>query len=130
MNQVVIGIGSNIRPHENILKARDALHLAFGVKRISRFLVTKPIGKIDQADFVNGVLLIETSWQRDRLKQWLKNLEKSLGRKRGGDRYGPRTIDLDILVWNNCVVDPELSQRDFLKNLLADLKLECCDGDK
>ncbi len=60
-------------------------------------------------------------------KSWLKNLEKKLGRVKSENKDGPRTIDLDIIVWNGKVVDSEVYEREFLINsineLLPELKL-------
>ena len=61
------------------------------------------------------------------LKSWLKNLEKKLGRVRLENKNGPRTIDLDIIIWNREVVDNEVYEREFLLNsineLLPELKI-------
>jgi 2-amino-4-hydroxy-6-hydroxymethyldihydropteridine diphosphokinase len=62
------------------------------------------------------------------LKSWLKNLEKELGRIKSENKNGPRTIDLDIIVWNGKVVESEVYEREFLINsineLLPELKIQ------
>ena len=120
-NRAVIGLGSNIDPNKNIAKAKQALEKHFGVAGQSRFLVTKPVGKIKQADFVNGAVAIETDLSLDELKNQLKELETALGRKPSVEKYGPREIDLDILVWNDAVIDKHFYERDFLKNSVLEL---------
>jgi len=109
INTAVVGLGSNIDPEENIEKARDS------------FVETEPVGYKEQRNFINGALLIETDMDVQGLKSWLKNLEASLGRARTENKYGPRTIDLDILVWNGKVVDGEVYERNFLKTSIGEL---------
>ena len=92
------------------------------------FVETEPIGYKEQRSFLNGALLIETGMDVQGLKSWLRALESDLGRERTENRDGPRTIDLDILVWNGEVVDEEVYERNFLKTsigeLLPDLDLD------
>jgi len=121
MNTAVIGLGSNINPEENIGKARDAIAGEFKVIKSSSFVETEPIGFIDQDKFINGALLIETDMDERSLKSRLKKLESSLGRVKTENRYGPRTIDLDILVWNGEVVDEEVYEREFLVRSIEEL---------
>ncbi|MDP3981031.1 MAG: 2-amino-4-hydroxy-6-hydroxymethyldihydropteridine diphosphokinase [Chlamydiota bacterium] len=125
MNQVIIGVGSNINPKENILKAREAIRDEHCIRKVSLFKETLPIGRADQANFINGVFLIETSWDQVRLKQWLVRLEKRLERVRGSDPFGPRTIDLDIVVWNGAVIDGDVYERDFLQASVREVMPQC-----
>ena len=81
----------------------------------SPFVRTRPVGCVDQPDFTNGALLVETAADRERLRSDLKGIEALLGRQRGDNRYGPRTIDLDIVVWNGRIVDPDFYTREFLR---------------
>ena len=60
MNRVVIGLGSNIDPDENIAKARESIAAEFRLLDESRWVETKPVGFSKQANFINGALLIET----------------------------------------------------------------------
>ena len=118
LNTAVIGLGSNINPETNIRKARDILSKRFKILAQSQFIKTKPIGFSDQRDFINGVLLIETDLNELRLKSALKRIETSLGRTKDRHRYGPRTIDLDILVWNEKIVSQDFHTRNFIKKLV------------
>ncbi len=126
MNQAVIAIGSNIDPEKNIGMAIDSIKVNLELLAESVFVTTKPIGNINPPDFMNGALLISTHMKRPELKRWLKGVEKKLGRIKSGDKNGPRTIDLDIAVWNGKIVDNDVHERDYLKNavfeLLPDLK--------
>jgi 2-amino-4-hydroxy-6-hydroxymethyldihydropteridine diphosphokinase len=127
VNRVVIGLGSNINAEENIRRAKEAIAGEFTLIKSSSFVETEPVGFKEQDRFINGALLIETESDAGGLKSWLKELESKLGRVNTDNRYGPRTIDLDILVWNGEVVDEEVYEREFLrksiKELLPDLDL-------
>ena len=128
MNEVIIGLGSNIKPHENIHKAKLILFTTYNVIAVSRFVTTKPIGAFNQPDYVNGVILIKTNHDVAKLKEKLKKIEKDLGRIKTLHKYDPRTIDIDIIVWNREIVDPDFYTRDYLKRsvleLIPDLKIE------
>ena len=121
MNQVVIGVGSNIRPAENIAKGKEEIQRSHRLIAESEFVETKPVGFTDQPNFVNGAFRIETELGYDDLKAWLLNTERALGRKRGKNRYGPRPIDLDIVVWNGKIVDDDFYERDFLRDAVLEV---------
>jgi 2-amino-4-hydroxy-6-hydroxymethyldihydropteridine diphosphokinase len=73
---------------------------------VSPLYQTKPVGKTDQPDFVNAAALIETELGAVELKaQVLQEIERSLGRVRSADKNAPRTIDLDITLFNDQVLD-------------------------
>ena len=91
MNQVIIGLGSNIDPDQNIQQAKEILAQKYHVIAESCFKVTKPVEKIKQADFINGSVLIESKSTIEQLKIELGEIEKSMGRNRPYDRHGPRT---------------------------------------
>jgi 2-amino-4-hydroxy-6-hydroxymethyldihydropteridine diphosphokinase len=121
MNRVIIGLGSNIDPDQNLQQARVILAQKYHVVAESCFKVTKPFGKVKQADFTNGSILIETDFTIEQLKGELSAIEKSMGRNRPSDHYGPRTIDLDILVWNEVIIDHDFYTRDYLKESVLEL---------
>jgi len=120
-NVAVIGLGSNIEPEKNIRHARRKLGSRFKLKGESSFVKTEPVGFEDQPKFLNGAVLIETDMDYDDLKNHLCGIEKELGRVRTENKDGPRTIDLDILVWNGKVVDEEVYERPFLKISVREL---------
>ncbi len=126
INTVVIGVGSNIDPKENIHKTLKLFTEKFQVIGQSEFIKTQPIGYSDQPDFLNGAILIQTYLDIYELTRALKAIEKELGREESSLRYGPRTIDLDIVVFNGKVMDEDFYERQFLKDavlkLLPDLK--------
>ncbi len=115
MNRAVISFGSNIDPEIHIRKARERIGLQHRVLAESTVVKTKPIGFTKQPNFLNGTVLIETDTDFSELDKGLRQIEDQLGRVRGPNRYGPRTIDLDIVVWNGEVIDEDVRKRDFLK---------------
>ncbi len=114
MNKAVVGFGSNIEPMKHLDKARLLLRERYSLLKESQFIKTEPIGDINQPDFINGVFLIQTSLSLPALKAELKEIESLLGRNHTDNRYAPRTVDLDIIIWNEKVIDNDLYRRDFL----------------
>jgi 2-amino-4-hydroxy-6-hydroxymethyldihydropteridine diphosphokinase len=99
---------------------------------VSTFRETDPVGVLDQPRFLNGVAAVETTLRPRELLDALLGIERDLGRVRDGTRWGPRTIDLDLLVYGNEVVDepglrlphPRLHERRFALEPLAELDPE------
>ncbi len=120
-NICIIGIGSNIEAETNIPKMLEILKMKVDVLKVSAFRITKPIGIIDQPDFTNGAVKINTKLNRTDLTQMLKNIEDQMGRDRTSSKSGPRCIDLDIVVWNGKIVDRDYYTRDFLQKSVAEL---------
>ena len=116
MNRAVVGVGSNIEPRRNIASARQRIAHRHVIVAESPLVETRPVGYVHQPNFTNGTLLVETRVGRERLRSELKTIEFMLGRRRGPNRYGPRTIDLDLVVWNGEVIDRTLYTRDFLRD--------------
>jgi len=123
MNKCVIGIGSNINPESNIQGTLMILKKEVQVKAVSSWIKTKPIGITDQDDFINGAVKIYTTMKKEELKRYLKKLEDRLGRDRTLPKFGPRIIDIDIIVWNNEIVDDDYYKRDFVKRTVDELKI-------
>jgi len=121
MNDCIIGIGSNIDPENNIQKSLAFLEQDVEIIAISSWVKTAPIGIINQNDFINGAVRIHTALSQDNLINYLKELENKLGRDRSLPKFGPRTIDLDIVVWNNIIIDKDYYTRDFIKNAVDEL---------
>lgn len=99
------------------------------VKRKSSLYETAPVDYLDQPWFLNGVVEIETDLSPLELLDTIKLIEKKLGRKEGGIRWGPRIIDLDIILYNSLLIDtprltiphPRASERAFVLLPLAEL---------
>ena len=117
----IIGIGSNIKAETNISKMLEILKIKVTVLKVSTFIKTKPIGLLNQPDFTNGAVQIQTYLDLKNLNKLLKEIENQLGRNRNGPKSGPRCIDLDIVVWNGEIVDKDYYTRDFLQKSVAEL---------
>ncbi len=121
-NDVIVGLGSNIDPRIHIEKALTQIKTRFLKVRASEFIFTEPIGFKHQARFCNGAVRFSTDLSAETLKSWLLALEDALGRVRTENKNGPRTIDLDILVWNGKIIDPDVEERDFLQSAIKTLQ--------
>jgi 2-amino-4-hydroxy-6-hydroxymethyldihydropteridine diphosphokinase len=131
-----VGLGANIGPREaTLLRAVDLIAAVPGVDalELSSFRETEPVGVTDQPEFLNGALALETSLSPRALLDALLDVERELGRvRREGERFGPRTIDLDLLLYGDEAVDepgltvphPRLHERRFVLEPLAELESE------
>lgn len=109
MKKAFISIGSNIGDRLDHLKqATRALHSHEGISvlSVSSIYETAPVGYTDQADFLNLTTGIETELSAHALLTVCQEIEQELGRVRDV-RWGPRTVDLDILLYNNEGVETE-----------------------
>jgi 2-amino-4-hydroxy-6-hydroxymethyldihydropteridine diphosphokinase len=104
LHQVIISVGSNIDPHKNICLSHEVLDNETRLLAAADIIKTTPIGYTQQPDFLNTAYLIETNLEYDDFNAFLKLVEDRLGRERGTIKSGPRTIDLDIIVWDRNVV--------------------------
>jgi 2-amino-4-hydroxy-6-hydroxymethyldihydropteridine diphosphokinase len=130
MNKAYLLTGGNMGNREKNLARAKALisELAGKVTRSSAFYETAAWGKTDQPSFVNQALEIETNLFPKELLQQLLDIEKKLGRKRE-EKYGPRTIDIDILLYGDQICNdpllriphPELQNRRFALTPLAEI---------
>jgi 2-amino-4-hydroxy-6-hydroxymethyldihydropteridine diphosphokinase len=129
-----IGLGANVGPREvTLLRAIDLLAEADDVEvlEVSQLRETDPVGMVDQPSFLNGAARIDTSLSPRALLELLLRIERSLGRVRE-ERWGPRTVDLDLLVYGDLTVDepglrvphPRLHERRFALEPLAELDPE------
>ncbi len=121
MNECIIGIGSNINAAINILKMLEILKESVEVIKVSELIKTKPIGYKNQPDFTNGAVKIRTELDFETLNRLLKKVEDQMGRDRSFPKFGPRCIDLDIVVWNSKIMDKDYYTRDFLKKSTDEL---------
>ncbi len=133
MAKVFVGIGSNLGDRERqIASALELLAQETGVEvvAVSTLRETEPVGYRQQPRFLNGAVALETQLQPRDLLDRLLGIERRLGRMRGeGPRFGPRTIDLDLLVYGGETIDepglqvphPRLTERRFALEPLAEL---------
>ncbi len=118
MNNAVIGLGSNIDAAANMNRSVELLKEQFSVLKVSQWMQTQPIGITDQPIFFNGALMLETTLELKALNSKLKDIEDQMGRNRSRPKFGPREIDLDVILWNGEVVDEDYYTRDFLQVLV------------
>jgi 2-amino-4-hydroxy-6-hydroxymethyldihydropteridine diphosphokinase len=128
-----VGIGTNLgRRRATIAAALEQLRAEDGIElvAVSSLRETEPVGYEDQPRFLNGAAAVETELSPRELLDRLLEIERRLGRVRGeGPRFGPRTIDLDLLLYGDETVDepgltvphPRLGQRRFVLEPLAEL---------
>jgi 2-amino-4-hydroxy-6-hydroxymethyldihydropteridine diphosphokinase len=121
VNTCIVGIGSNINPENNIQKMLAILGGKVKIIKLSSFIQTKPIGIDNQPDFTNGAVKIETPLSQEKLKHLLVSIEDELGRDRLAPKFGSRTMDLDIIIWNGNVVDQDYYTREFLKKSVQEI---------
>ena len=105
--RAVVALGSNIgEPRENLDLAIALLREATEVVAVSSYYQTKPVGFLDQPDFLNAVCLIESDLPALDLLKMLHGIEKAMGRERS-IQWGPRTIDLDLIQYGGLLSSAE-----------------------
>jgi 2-amino-4-hydroxy-6-hydroxymethyldihydropteridine diphosphokinase len=125
VSRVYIGLGSNLEnPVDQVNSALDSLRKLEHSKltSVSSLYISKPMGPADQPDFINAVACLETSLEPNVLLDALQGIEQAHGRQRGDMRWGPRTLDLDILLYGDksikserlSVPHPGLHERSFV----------------
>ena len=123
MVPIFLSVGSNIDPEANVAAGLQLLGRAVKIVRISTFYATEALDRPEQPPFYNGVVAGETQISpRDLKYHILRGIEAQLGRQRTADKYAPRTIDLDVLVYGDWVQDTddlvlpdaEIPERPFL----------------
>jgi 2-amino-4-hydroxy-6-hydroxymethyldihydropteridine diphosphokinase len=106
VRHVLIALGSNIEPEVNLRRAVEHLAARAHLIAVSPVYETKPVGRADQPNFLNAAALLETDRDAADLKvEVLEEIEQELGRVRTADRNAPRTIDLDITLFSDQVLD-------------------------
>lgn len=130
MVHAFIGIGSNIEPAENVRAAIRSLARQTRLVGVSMVYCTDALGHPEQPPYYNCVVEIETEVSPAEVKHGLlRTIENNLGRKRTEDKYAPRTIDLDLIVYGDLAMDaegirlpdPEILERPFLAIPLFEL---------
>ena len=130
-----LGLGSNLQ--QPVRQLKEALNRLgetdnLEVLRVSSFYCTPPWGDEQQDDFINAVAEIETSLDPVPLLRVLQSIENTMGRQREGRRWGPRKIDLDLLLYAEqqyqstelVVPHPRMSERAFVLVPMCELEAE------
>ena len=130
MNKAYLLTGGNKGDrHSNLNRASELIEKSCGrIARRSELYETAAWGNTDQAAFLNQALLIETEMSAPDLMKTLLEIEEQLGRVRF-EKYGPRIIDIDILLFNHAIIDtplvrvphPELQNRRFALTPLSEI---------
>jgi 2-amino-4-hydroxy-6-hydroxymethyldihydropteridine diphosphokinase len=120
-HECIVGIGSNIEAEKNIEAALEMIRKDFEILALSSLIRSAPIGMVDQPEFLNGAVKFIVNLDFESFKRYLKSIEDQLKRDRNGLRFGPRTIDLDIVVWDGNIVDKDYFTRDFLKRSVDEI---------
>lgn len=132
MTKVFIALGSNLnQPLAQVEAALNAIRQIPDTQLVncSRFYRTKPLGPQDQPDYLNAVVELETRLEPEQLLNATQAIEQNQGRVRKDERWGPRTLDLDILLFGNQTIDTErltiphydMRNRAFMLYPLADI---------
>jgi 2-amino-4-hydroxy-6-hydroxymethyldihydropteridine diphosphokinase len=127
----VVAVGSNVDPERHVAAARVRLAAEQSLRGESAWRRTVALGppdadgqatlRPDMPAYLNGAFLVATDLDASAFRAYLHDLEARLGRQRCSDRYAPRTIDLDLAVWDGEVVDPDVHRRDFLRAAVGEL---------
>ena len=125
MGKAYLSLGSNVAPERNLASAVGALRERFGALRVSPFYRTAAIG-FDGPDFLNAAAVLDSDLGVHELNDWLHALEDAHGRDRSGSRFGDRPLDIDIVFFDELVIEgagnlrlprPELKHAFVLKPL-------------
>ena len=128
MAEVYVAAGSNIEPEKNLARALDELEQIFGELAVSPAYRNPAVGFVG-ADFINFVVGFRTDESAAQVKRTLQRIEALCGRPRAAPKWGPRTMDLDLLMYDQLVSDepglilprPDLLKRAYMLKPLADL---------
>ena len=134
VTRAYVGLGSNLGDREaTLLAAVEALRAEQGVEvvALSGLIETEPVGVLDQPRFVNGVVALDTTLPARALLERLLDVERRFGRTRDGvPAQGPRTLDLDLLLYGDEEIDepglqvphPRMHERPFVFEPLAEVQ--------
>ena len=121
-NNVILLLGSNINPEENILRALELLGQQAKLTGQSRIWETEAVGS-NGPNFLNIAIRIQTPLNSQEIKFGLiDNIESELKRVRTTDKYAPRTMDIDIILFNGQVVDENLWNKAFIAIPVAEME--------
>jgi len=129
MPRVFVAVGSNLDPEENVRRALRLLDGEVGILGVSTFYRTPALGRPEDPPYVNGVVEVGDSLGPRDLKTLLQRTEQALGRTRSDDRYAPRPMDLDLLLYGDQVSSseglmlphPDIRERRFVTLPLLEL---------
>jgi len=100
---VVLGLGSNMNPRQNLEMALAEIRKRFSIIGLSHVYETSPVGYVKQSAFWNLVVVLETNETPEAIRKWLGSVEQMGRRRRYSNPNAPRTLDMDLLLWGNRV---------------------------
>jgi 2-amino-4-hydroxy-6-hydroxymethyldihydropteridine diphosphokinase len=129
MPRVFVGVGSNVDPEENVARGLQLVDAQLGLMAVSTFYRTPALDRPQDPAFANGVIEVKDALEPVEMKAFLKRVERALGREHSGDRYGPRPLDLDLLLHGDRVLasdaltlpHPDIRTRAFVAIPLLEL---------
>ncbi len=122
MNEVIFLLGSNIHAQQNIKKCLALLNGQMIISAHSKIWKTKSFGS-DGPDFLNVAIATLTPLDVKTIKtSVIQKIENQLGRIRFSDKYAPRTIDVDIIIFNNEIIDADIWTKVFIAVPISELK--------
>lgn len=104
MTRVYVSIGSNVEPEQNVALALELLRERFGRIEVSPIYRTAAVG-FDGDDFLNLVVAFDTDMSVETLDVELDSIETAAGRARNAERFAPRTLDIDLLLYGEAVIE-------------------------
>jgi len=104
MARACLSLGSNLEPETHLRSAIDALRARFGQVLVSQVYRTRAVG-FDGGDFLNAAAVVETDLEPQALDAWLHALEDAHSRDRSGPRFGDRTLDIDLVLYDERIVE-------------------------
>jgi 2-amino-4-hydroxy-6-hydroxymethyldihydropteridine diphosphokinase len=129
-NQVFLSLGSNLEPERHLEEALRQLAKSGRIRAVSSVWESPALDRPDQPPYLNAVVHLETELGlADLRRRRIPEIERQLGRVRTADKYGPRTIDVDILLFNeeilefegHAIPNPEILERAFVALPLAEI---------
>ncbi|WP_461481740.1 2-amino-4-hydroxy-6-hydroxymethyldihydropteridine diphosphokinase [Porticoccus sp.] len=114
LHRAIVSVGSNIEPASHLARAKELLEAETSLLAVADTIETEPVGYRHQPDFLNTAYLIETTLERDAFNAYLKSVEDRLGRVRGPIKSGPRTIDLDLVVWDGVLLTEDYRRYQYV----------------
>lgn len=132
MSTAFVGLGANLGdPPAQLRNAIEHLRNQAGMAlvAVSSLYRSAPLGAADQPDYCNAVICVETTLTARETLDCLLAIERAMGRRRGGERWVSRRIDLDLLLFGDAVIDepglrvphPEMHKRNFVMIPLAEI---------
>lgn len=121
MHQVYLSLGSNIQPEVNLPEAVKLLYNYGEIHKVSNAWESEAVGS-DGPNFLNACILFSTPLLKDEVKaRVIHPIEAKLGRKRSTDKYAPRTIDIDIVIFDGQLCDDKFWKQAFVVVPLAEI---------